>query len=69
MPSLFITANMLSVSFTGLLHVRQVPILNCLASQFPDHKDLAFKLKRKQFSIEVYVFLFYSLLPPLRELS
>uniref|UniRef100_A0A3Q0RBQ9 Elongator complex protein 4 n=1 Tax=Amphilophus citrinellus TaxID=61819 RepID=A0A3Q0RBQ9_AMPCI len=36
----------------GLLHVRQVPHLNCLASQLPDHKDLAFKLKRKQFSIE-----------------
>lgn len=43
----------LSLSFTGLLHVRQVPHLNCLASQLPDHKDLAFKLKRKQFSIEV----------------
>lgn len=43
----------LSPSFTGLLHVRQVPHLNCLASKLPDHKDLAFKLKRKQFSIEV----------------
>lgn len=41
------------MSFTGLLHVRQVPCLNCLASQLPDHKDLAFKLKRKQFTIEV----------------
>ncbi|KAG7230239.1 hypothetical protein INR49_012372 [Caranx melampygus] len=38
--------------FESLLHVRQVPHLNCLASQLPDHKDLAFKLKRKQFSIE-----------------
>ncbi|KAF3686339.1 Elongator complex protein 4 [Channa argus] len=38
--------------YHGLLHVRQVPHLNCLASQLPDHKDLAFKLKRKQFSIE-----------------
>ncbi|XP_077421025.1 elongator complex protein 4 [Vanacampus margaritifer] len=38
--------------YHGLLHVRQVPYLNCLASQLPDHKDLAFKLKRKQFSIE-----------------
>ncbi|KAI4829827.1 hypothetical protein KUCAC02_001492 [Chaenocephalus aceratus] len=35
-----------------LIHVRQVPHLNCLASKLPDHKDLAFKLKRKQFSIE-----------------
>lgn len=43
----------MSLSFTGLLHVHQVPHLNCLASQLPDHKDLAFKLKRKQFSIEV----------------
>ncbi|XP_019751409.1 elongator complex protein 4 [Hippocampus comes] len=38
--------------YHGLLHVRQVPHLNCLTSQLPDHKDLAFKLKRKQFSIE-----------------
>ncbi|XP_057695790.1 elongator complex protein 4 isoform X1 [Corythoichthys intestinalis] len=38
--------------YHGLLHVRQVPYLNCLASQLPDHKDLAFKLKRKQFTIE-----------------
>ncbi|XP_072321218.1 elongator complex protein 4 [Eucyclogobius newberryi] len=44
--------NPLYKDYHGLLHVRQVPQLNCLASQFPDHKDLAFKLKRKQFSIE-----------------
>ncbi|KAJ0002177.1 hypothetical protein NQD34_001973 [Periophthalmus magnuspinnatus] len=44
--------NPLYKDYHGLLHVRQVPHLNCLASQFPDHKDLAFKLKRKQFSIE-----------------
>lgn len=43
----------LSLSSTGLLHVRQAPHLNCLASNLPDHKDLAFKLKRKQFAIEV----------------
>lgn len=42
-----------SLSSTGLLHVRQAPHLNCLASNLPDHKDLAFKLKRKQFAIEV----------------
>lgn len=47
----------LSLSFPGLLHVRQVPRLNCLTSNLPDHKDLAFKLKRKQFTIEVH---FYS---------
>uniref|UniRef100_A0A8C6SUA6 Elongator complex protein 4 n=1 Tax=Neogobius melanostomus TaxID=47308 RepID=A0A8C6SUA6_9GOBI len=44
--------NPLYKDYHGLLHVRQVPHLNCLASQFPDHRDLAFKLKRKQFSIE-----------------
>ncbi|XP_039467376.1 elongator complex protein 4 isoform X2 [Oreochromis aureus] len=44
--------NPLYKDYHGLLHVRQVPHLNCLASQLPDHKDLAFKLKRKQFSIE-----------------
>ncbi|KAM6949962.1 elongator complex protein 4 isoform 2-T2 [Lycodopsis pacificus] len=44
--------NLLYKDYHGLLHVRQVPHLNCLASKLPDHKDLAFKLKRKQFSIE-----------------
>ncbi|CAG05700.1 unnamed protein product, partial [Tetraodon nigroviridis] len=45
--------NPLYKDYHGLLHVRQVPHLNCLASNLPDHKDLAFKLKRKQFTIEV----------------
>ncbi|KAM7015925.1 elongator complex protein 4 isoform 2-T2 [Tautogolabrus adspersus] len=44
--------NPLYKDYHGLLHVRQIPHLNCLASQLPDHKDLAFKLKRKQFTIE-----------------
>ncbi|XP_076003074.1 elongator complex protein 4 isoform X2 [Genypterus blacodes] len=44
--------NPLYKDYHGLLHVRQVPHLNCLSSQLPDHKDLAFKLKRKQFTIE-----------------
>uniref|UniRef100_A0A8C6LFL2 Elongator complex protein 4 n=1 Tax=Nothobranchius furzeri TaxID=105023 RepID=A0A8C6LFL2_NOTFU len=44
--------NPLYKDYHGLLQVLQVPHLNCLASQLPDHKDLAFKLKRKQFSIE-----------------
>uniref|UniRef100_A0A3P9K7F5 Elongator complex protein 4 n=2 Tax=Oryzias TaxID=8089 RepID=A0A3P9K7F5_ORYLA len=44
--------NPLYKDYHGLLHVRQVPRLNCLASHLPDHKDLAFKLKRKQFTIE-----------------
>ncbi|XP_036442766.1 elongator complex protein 4 isoform X2 [Colossoma macropomum] len=38
--------------YHGLLHIRQVPHLNCLVCEVPDNKDLAFKLKRKQFSIE-----------------
>ncbi|KAG7270927.1 hypothetical protein CRUP_025678 [Coryphaenoides rupestris] len=33
-------------------HLIQVPRLNCLLTELPDHKDLAFKLKRKQFTIE-----------------
>uniref|UniRef100_A0A8C2WVU1 Elongator complex protein 4 n=1 Tax=Cyclopterus lumpus TaxID=8103 RepID=A0A8C2WVU1_CYCLU len=48
--------NPLYKDYHGLLHVRQVPHLNCLASKLPDHKDLAFKLKRKQFTIEVNFF-------------
>ncbi|TNN55133.1 Elongator complex protein 4 [Liparis tanakae] len=40
----------------SLMHVRQIPHLNCLASKLPDHKDLAFKLKRKQFTIETVVY-------------
>lgn len=49
----FLFYNLLSLSAIGLLYVRQVPHLNCLASKLPDHKDLAFKLKRKQFTVEV----------------
>ncbi|XP_056134929.1 elongator complex protein 4 [Lampris incognitus] len=44
--------NPLYKDYHGLLHVRQLPRLNCLVSELPDHKDLAFKLKRKQFTIE-----------------
>lgn len=44
--------NPLYKDYHGLLHVRQVPRLNCLLTELPDHKDLAFKLKRKQFTIE-----------------
>uniref|UniRef100_A0A8C2DFK3 Elongator complex protein 4 n=1 Tax=Cyprinus carpio TaxID=7962 RepID=A0A8C2DFK3_CYPCA len=45
--------NPLYKDYHGLLHVRQLPRLNCLSSEVPDTKDLAFKLKRKQFTIEV----------------
>ncbi|KAI7814363.1 elongator complex protein 4 [Triplophysa rosa] len=44
--------NPLYKDYHGLLHVRQVPRLNCLVCEVPDTKDLAFKLKRKQFTIE-----------------
>uniref|UniRef100_A0A671T4L2 Elongator complex protein 4 n=1 Tax=Sinocyclocheilus anshuiensis TaxID=1608454 RepID=A0A671T4L2_9TELE len=45
--------NPLYKDYHGLLHVRQLPRLNCLSCEVPDTKDLAFKLKRKQFTIEV----------------
>ncbi|KAJ7994701.1 hypothetical protein DPEC_G00252220 [Dallia pectoralis] len=45
--------NPLYKDYHGLLDVRQVPYLNCLVCDLPDNKDLAFKLKRKQFTIEV----------------
>ncbi|XP_064168072.1 elongator complex protein 4 [Anguilla rostrata] len=45
-------ANPLYKDYHGLLHVKQTPHLNCLVCEVPDQKDLAFKLKRKQFTIE-----------------
>ncbi|MBN3305323.1 elongator complex protein 4 [Amia ocellicauda] len=44
--------NPLYKDYHGLLHVKQIPHLNCLMCEVPDTKDLAFKLKRKQFAIE-----------------
>ncbi|XP_026122458.1 elongator complex protein 4 [Carassius auratus] len=44
--------NPLYKDYHGLLHVHQLPRLNCLSCEVPDTKDLAFKLKRKQFTIE-----------------
>ncbi|XP_071944013.1 elongator complex protein 4-like [Antedon mediterranea] len=38
--------------YHGLFHVVQIPRLNCLANYALDTEDLAFKLKRKKFSIE-----------------
>lgn len=37
----------------GLIHIRQIPRLNNLICDVSDVKDLAFKLKRKLFTIEV----------------
>ncbi|XP_041131855.1 elongator complex protein 4 isoform X1 [Polyodon spathula] len=44
--------NPLYKDYHGLLHVKQIPHLNSLMCEVPDTKDLAFKLKRKQFTIE-----------------
>ncbi|KAM4617967.1 elongator complex protein 4 isoform 2-T2 [Discoglossus pictus] len=44
--------NPLYKDYHGLLHVHQIPRLNCLISDVSDTKDLAFKLKRKLFTIE-----------------
>ncbi|KAI5625337.1 elongator complex protein 4 [Silurus asotus] len=45
--------NPLYKDYHGLLQVVQVPRLNCLGCEVPDTKDLAFRVKRKQFTIEV----------------
>ncbi|XP_048242263.1 elongator complex protein 4-like [Haliotis rufescens] len=39
--------------YHGLLHLRQLPRLNSLISHMPDTLDLAFKLRRKKFTIEM----------------
>ncbi|XP_062868776.1 elongator complex protein 4 [Trichomycterus rosablanca] len=44
--------NPMCKDYHGLLKVLQVPRLNCLACEVPDTKDLAFRLKRKQLTIE-----------------
>ena len=44
----------LFISFPqGLIHIRQIPRLNNLIYDISDVKDLAFKLKKKLFTIEV----------------
>uniref|UniRef100_A0A8C3VU72 Elongator complex protein 4 n=1 Tax=Catagonus wagneri TaxID=51154 RepID=A0A8C3VU72_9CETA len=44
--------NPLYKDYHGLIHIRQIPRLNNLICDVSDVKDLAFKLKRKLFSIE-----------------
>ncbi|KAM6158066.1 LOW QUALITY PROTEIN: elongator complex protein 4 [Rhynchocyon petersi] len=44
--------NPLYKDYHGLIHIRQVPRLNNLTCDVSDVKDLAFKLKRKLFTIE-----------------
>ncbi|XP_040416417.1 elongator complex protein 4 isoform X1 [Cygnus olor] len=44
--------NPLYKDYHGLLHVHQIPRLNSLICDVSDTKDLAFRLKRKQFTIE-----------------
>eukprot|EP00075_Anas_platyrhynchos_P025618 XP_027314871.1 elongator complex protein 4 isoform X7 [Anas platyrhynchos] len=45
--------NPLYKDYHGLLHVHQIPRLNSLICDVSDTKDLAFRLKRKQFTIEL----------------
>lgn len=47
----------------GLVHVHQIPRLNSLICDVSDTKDLAFRLKRKLFTIEVREMLFHYLEP------
>ncbi|XP_053545295.1 elongator complex protein 4 [Bombina bombina] len=44
--------NPLYKDYHGLLRVHQIPRLNSLISEMSDTKDLAFKLKRKLFTVE-----------------
>ncbi|XP_076970404.1 elongator complex protein 4 isoform X5 [Tamandua tetradactyla] len=44
--------NPLYKDYHGLIHIRQIPRLNNLICDVSDVKDLAFKLKRKLFTIE-----------------
>nr|XP_009676776.1 PREDICTED: elongator complex protein 4 [Struthio camelus australis] len=44
--------NPLYKDYHGLIHVHQIPRLNSLSCDVPDTKDLAFRLKRKLFTIE-----------------
>ncbi|NXL86502.1 ELP4 protein, partial [Alectura lathami] len=44
--------NLLYKDYHGLFHVHQIPRLNSLICDVSDTKDLAFRLKRKQFTIE-----------------
>ncbi|MBZ3880697.1 Elongator complex protein 4 [Sciurus carolinensis] len=52
--------NPLYKDYHGLIHIRQIPRLNNLICDESDVKDLAFKLKRKLFTIEVREFLCFS---------
>ncbi|KAH0516683.1 Elongator complex protein 4 [Microtus ochrogaster] len=54
--------NPLYKDYHGLIYIRKIPRLNNLTCDESDVKDLAFKLKRKLFSIEVREFLCFSLL-------
>ena len=46
--------------FSGLFNIKQLPRLNSLVCHMPDSLDLAFKLRRKKFTIEVLcIWLFF----------
>nr|XP_050869450.1 elongator complex protein 4 [Vespula vulgaris]XP_050869452.1 elongator complex protein 4 [Vespula vulgaris] len=45
--------NPLFKDYHGLLHIQKLPALNILAPHTPESRDLAFKLRRKKFIIEI----------------
>lgn len=45
--------NPLFKDYHGLLHIKKLPALNTMAPHCPDSRDLAFRLRRKKFVIEV----------------
>ena len=55
--SMLVGINIMSmILHVGLFHLHKLPCLNCLVSYFPETLDLAFKLKRKKFLIEVCLY-------------
>ncbi|XP_015522053.1 elongator complex protein 4 isoform X1 [Neodiprion lecontei] len=46
-------ANPIFSDYHGLLHIRKLGALNSLAPHYPESVDLAFKLRRKKFVVEV----------------
>uniref|UniRef100_A0A8D0FP51 Elongator complex protein 4 n=1 Tax=Strix occidentalis caurina TaxID=311401 RepID=A0A8D0FP51_STROC len=58
--------NPLYKDYHGLVHVHQIPRLNSLICDVSDTKDLAFRLKRKLFTIEVRETVLFHYLEPKR---
>ncbi|KAM9147808.1 elongator complex protein 4 isoform 3-T3 [Pangshura tecta] len=58
--------NPLYKDYQGLIHVHQIPRLNSLICDVSGTKDLAFRLKRKLFTIEIEVLIIGACYNPLR---